>query len=306
MSRLDAMLQTGERVVWRHDPELSMGPKWPYLMGVGILLAMLTILGSVVLWNVEVPPRLALLVGLLFSMPVLFCAGPLLSGMWSRAVAVTAGRMVWRSGPGGLGTAATIARADIAAATVYEGSAVLILHGQDGRTLRLSGIEEAEPLARALAVPTRIWRKGEDAQNVPEAFWPRIVGALLSVAPSELLGRGVIFGDWMVFDEYGILMFLLIGLLIGGTMVVHVWAEVAAARKLSPADRERQTCRRLNPLCRGKEPKRPGVATVLALPFLLFDRWLIRKAYGGPYYCDCPPETFGPGAASAPGKGRHI
>jgi len=43
-----------------------------------------------------------------------------------------------------------------------------------------------------------------------------------------------------------------------------------------------------------------GVVTVLALPFLLFDRWLIRKAYGGPYNCDSPPETFGPGT------GKHI
>ena len=300
MSRLDSMLRTGERVVWRHDPELSMGPKWPYVTGIAVLLAMLTVLGSVVLWNVEVPPRIALLAGLLFSMPVLFCTGPLLSGMWSRAIAVTAGRVAWRSGPGGLGTAATIERADIAAATIYEGSAALILHSQDGRVIRLSGIAEAEPLARALAVPTRIWRKGGDVQNAPEALWPRFVGVLLSVAPTELLGRGVIFGDWTVFDEYGIFMFLLIGLLIGGTTIFHVWAEIAAARKLSPADREKKACRRLNSLCRGEEPTRPGVVTVLALPFQLFDRWLIRKAYGGPYNCDCPPETFGPGT------GRHI
>ncbi len=99
MTRLDAMLQPGEAVVWRHDPEFAMGPKWPYVMGPGILLAMLAILGGVVLWNVDVPPRILLLAGLVFLMPALFCAAPLLSGMWARAVAVTAGRMVWRSGP---------------------------------------------------------------------------------------------------------------------------------------------------------------------------------------------------------------
>lgn len=303
MSRLDAMLMPGENVVWRHDPELSMGTKWPYVMGLAILLVMFTALGSVVLWKVAVPPGIAVLVGLLVLMPILFCAGPLLSGMWSRAVAVTAGRMVWRSGPGGLGTAATIDRADIASATIYEGSAVLILHGRAGRTIRLSGIDEAEPLARALAVPARIWRKSEDTQSAPQEFWPRIAGALLSIVPTELLSSGAIFGDWAVFDAYRILAFLLILALIGGTAAFHVWTEIAAARKLSPDDRRKQACRRLNPLCRGKEPARPTLAAILALPFMAFDRWLIRKAYGGPYNCDCPPETFGP--AAAPGRGSQ-
>ena len=143
MSRLDSMLRTGERVVWRHDPELSMGPKWPYVTGIAVLLAMLTVLGSVVLWNVEVPPRIALLAGLLFSMPVLFCTGPLLSGMWSRAIAVTAGRVAWRSGPGGLGTAATIERADIAAAVApapveFVGDAPGVL--TFGRAIEIDGV----------------------------------------------------------------------------------------------------------------------------------------------------------------------
>lgn len=303
MTRLDTMLWPGEAVVWRHDPELSMGSKWPYVMGVAILLVMLTALGSVVLWNVAVPPRIAVLAGLLFSMPVLFCAGPLLSGMWSRAVAVTAGRAVWRSGPGGLGTAASIDRADIAAATIYEGSAVLILHGQDGRTLPLNGIAEAEPLARALAVPTRIWRKGADAQVADGSLWASVAGAFLSVFPTELLGRGILFGDWVVFDEYGVLLFLLVMALTGGTVILHVWGAVAAARKLSAADRRKQACRRLNPLCRGEEPSRISLVTILALPFIAFDRWLIRRAYGGPYNCDCSPETFGPGVVSG-GGGR--
>lgn len=301
MTRLDAMLLPGEAVVWRHDPEFTMGPKWPYVMGVGILLAMLTMLGGVVLWNVDVPPRIAVLAGLIFLMPVLFCAGPLLSGMWSRAVAVTAGRMVWRSGPGGLGTAAAVDRADIAAATIYEGSAVLILHGRDGRTIRLSGVEEPEPLARALAVPARIWRKGEDAQGATEAFWPRIVAALLGVLPTDLLCHGLFSGDWAIPDEYGVFVFLLVAALIVATVAVHVWSEVAAARKLSAADRRKQACRRLNPLCRGAEPSRPSLVTLLALPFIAFDRWLVRKAYGGPYDCDCPPEEFGP--RGAPGGG---
>lgn len=301
MTRLDSMLQPNETVVWRRDPELSMGSKWPYAMGLGILLFMLGAIGGVVLWNVAVPPRIAMLAGLLLLFPVLFAGLPLIWGMWSRAVAVTAGRMVWRSGPGGLGTAAAIERAEIAAATIYEGSAVLILHSQDGRTIRLSAIEEAEPLARALAVPTRIWRKGEDAQDDPESFWPRFIAGLLSVIPSDLLGRGLIFGDWSITDEYGGLLLGLALPLILALMAIHVWREVAVARKLSPADRRKQACRRLSPLCRGEEPSRRTFGTILTLPFIAFERWIVRKAHGGPHDCDCPPEVFGPSAAAGGG-----
>lgn len=304
MTRLDSMLQPGETVVWRHDPEFVMGPKWPYVVGVTVLLVTLTTIGSVVMWNVAPPPRIAILAGLLLFMPVFLCAGPLLSGMWSRAVAVTAGRLVWRSGPAGLGVAANIDRADIAAATIYEGSEVLILHGQDGRAIRLSGIAEAEPLARSLAVPTRIWRKGEDAQNAPQSFWLRVAGGFVTVGPIDFLGHGLISGEWGIFDEYGILLSLLLVALIGGTMLLHVVGEIAIARKLSPADRRKQACRRLNPLCRGAEPSRISLVTTLTMPFVMFDRWLIHRAYGGPYNCDCAPEMFGPGTAT--GKGRRI
>lgn len=304
MTRLDSMLLPGESVVWRHDPEFSMGPKWPYLLGVGVLLVTLTAIGAVVMWNVAIPPRIAILAGLLLFMPVFFCAGPMLSGMWSRAVAVTAGRMVWRSGPGGLGVAANIDRSDIAAATIYEGSALLILHGQDGRTIRLSGIDETEPLARSLAVPTRVWRKGEDVQDVPQSLWLRIAGGFVTAGPLELLSHGFFSGDWVIFDEYGIVLSLLLVTLIGGTMLLHVVGEISTARKLSPGDRKKQACRRLNPPCRGKEPSRTTLATILAMPFIIFDRWLIHRAYGGPYNCDCPPETFGPG--TVPSRGAHV
>jgi hypothetical protein len=302
VTRLDAMLQPGEDVVWRHDPEFSMGPKWPYVMGPGILLAMLAILGGVVLWNVAVPPRILLLAGLIFLMPVLFCAAPLLSGMWSRAIAVTAGRMVWRSGPAGLGTIATIDRAEIAAATIYEGSNVLVLHGRDGRTIRLTGVEEAEPLARALAVPGRIWRKGKDAQVSVESLWTRVAGALVGVAPVDFLIHRLVTDGQDVRDGYGMLVLLVtVGLAIV-LMVVHTWGEIAGARKLSPADRKTTACRRLNPLCRGVEPPRLSLVTILALPFIAFDRRVIRMAYGGPYDCDCPPEEFGPGTTRGGGR----
>ncbi len=302
MTRLDAMLQPGEAVLWRHDPEFLMGPKWPYLTGPGILLAMLAILGGVVLWNVDVPPRILLLAGLIFLMPALFCAAPLLSGMWSRAVAVTAGRMVWRSGPAGLGTMAAIERADIAAATIYEGSAVLILHGRDGRTIRLTGLEKAEPLARALAVPTRIWRKGKDAQVSVESLWTRASGALIGIVPVDWLVHWLVSGDNEVGDGYGLLVLLVTLGLIVALMIVHAWGEIAGARKLSAAERRTAACRRLNPLCRGEEPPRLSLVTILALPFIAFDRWVIRMAYGGPYDCDCPPEQFGPGTSRGGGR----
>ncbi len=292
MTRLDAMLLPGEAVLWRHDPEFSMGPKWPYVMGLGIPLAMLAILGGVVLWNVDVPLRFVLLAGLIFLMPTLFCAAPLLSGMWSRAVAVTAGRMVWRSGPAGFGTMAAVDRTDIAAATIYEGSAVLILHGRDGRTIRLTGVAEAEPLARALAVPSRIWRKGKEAQVSVESLWTRIAGAFIGVAPVDFLIHWLIGGEHGVKDGYGVLILLVTVGLAVALMILAAWGEIAGARKLSPKNRKTAACRRLNPLCRGEEPPRLSLVTILALPFIALDRWIIRMAYGGPYNCDCPPEEF--------------
>lgn len=287
-------------MVWRHDPELLAGPKWPYLMGAGVPLAMLVGLGSVVLWNVEVPPRLVILIALIFLLPTLFCILPMLSGLWSRAVAVTPGRMVWRSGPAGLGTADAIARTDIKAATIYEGSAVLILHHNDGRVVRLRWIHEAESLAKSLATPTRIWRKGEDVQDGGGALWPQIAGGLISVVPVDLFIQLVIFDDEVLFDWLGVLGVLLVALLLAGGVVFQTWTYITTARKLSPADRRKQACRRLNPLCRGEEPpSRPTLGTILTLPFLMFERWLIRKAFGGPYDCNCPPETFGPDASAA-------
>ena len=86
-------------------------------------------------------------------------------------------------------------------------------------------------------------------------------------------------------------------------MILHTWGEIAEARKLSAADRKTTACRRLNPLCRGEEPPRLSLVTILALPFIAFDRWIIRIAYGGPHDCDCPPEEFGPG--TTPGTGRR-
>jgi hypothetical protein len=111
--------------------------------------------------------------------------------------------------------------------------------------------------------------------------------------PAELFGRGVVFGDWSVFDRYGLLVFFLIVGLVVGSAAIHAWGEIYTARKLSPEDRRKQASRRLNPLCRGEEPSRVNVMTILVLPFIAFDRWLVARAYGGPYNCDCPPEEFG-------------
>lgn len=292
-------------MIWRHDPELLAGPKWPYLMGAGVPLVMLAGLGSVVLWNVEVPPRLVILIGLIFLIPTLFCVLPMLSGIWSRAVAVTRERMVWRSGPAGLGTAEAIARAEIAAATVYEGSAVLILHHYDGRTVRLKWIHEAESLTKALSIPARIWRKGQGVRYAGAAFWPQLVGGLLTVIPIDTILQLIFFGNHFLVDIYGLVTLLLLPLVLAGGLAFQSWAYISAARKLSPADRRIQACRKLNPLCRGEEPlSRLTLGTILTLPFLMFERWLVRKAFGGPYDCECLPDRFGSSVPSTAAAGR--
>lgn len=296
------MLLPGERVVWRHDPEEAAGPKWPYLLGAAMPLLILAVLAVIIATSASDFPRFMVFIVLLFLLPALFCTLPLLDGIWSRAVAVTPDRVVWRSGIGRLGRESSAQRRDIAAATVYEGSNVLILHHRDGRTLRLAGMEQAESLGHALHVRTRIWRKGADASGqLP--FWHRLAGPVLSLFPGDWLVKGLIHRDWVVFDRFGILVLLVVILLLAGLAAAQIWLHVAAARKLSPEDRRKQACRIRNRLCRGKEPPRKVYLSLIAMPFAMFELWLVRVAYGGPYDCDCQSEVFEPSSSKASGGG---
>ena len=100
-----------------------------------------------------------------------------------RAIVITDAVVIWRYGLS-IFPLTTARRADIACATGFEASSLVLLHRVDGTTARLAGMPKIREFLQALGVPAELWLAREE--SAPDEW------------PVRLLVHGVVYALTMV------------------------------------------------------------------------------------------------------------
>lgn len=297
MNRIDAMLQPGEKVLWRLDQRARAGPIWAYLLAAGAPLTVIAVIATTILWHVRVPAGPLVLGGLLMLFPLFFIFLAW-GGEWlPRAVAVTDHRILLAgSRPS---TCKEIARAGILRVELFEAFGSVQLHLAGGTVRRLKGIENAESFVRALEVPGCIWRRRPQPATPVSALllrysaYPITLGIVkfAKAAFASVTGAqpaGVIETTLFIFGSFG--------LCLAAAYVLFVTSHRLALRLLPAEEGLRYRCWYLDRRCRGLRAYPACDRPVWMRLEDWFNTEFARQAFGGKVDCDCAPETIGPDA----------
>ena len=299
MNRLDALLQPGESVLWQRDQRVRAGPVWPYLVA-ALPVAVLGVIVTVILWHVEAPGGIMVLVGLMLLFPASMAFLVWADEWLPKAIAVTDSRIL-RAGSRAAARE-ELARAEVLRADMFVASGAINLHLAAGgiRTLNLS--DDAEGFARALDVPARIWRRSpQPVAPLPTRLARHamfaVVAVAVAVAGPQLAKIAVeyVMGDRLP-GAFETALFV-VGTLALCAVAIHALylASHRLAVRLLPADEARRyRCWYLDRRCRGlrEHPETGGPA------WAHLNKWytdmIARQAFGGNQDCDCGPEIIGP------------
>lgn len=286
---LRALAPPGDSVAWRNSE--ATRPAGYGRIRIGIIGVIL--LGLAWAW---LPPGDAgtgtLLATIALGGIALMLAISVFDGVGKFAVAITTKDVLWRrcrpASP-----IESIPRSEIAAATVFEESGVVLVHGAEGQQKRFTGIAASRDMALSLGVRTEVWvDRGDPAHGGRLSRWMiagavGIFGSLTNIFYDVFLGRPpslrAIVVTFALLAAAGLLF-------IGG----H-WLQ---ARRMTGEERRETACHLLDPLWRGRDPYTGGAIPWWELPLVAFRLWLARNVYGGPHDCrtDLEPLVYQPGS----------
>lgn len=287
---LRALLAPDEAVLW-NNKEAGQQP------GPGFRRIALVVVPSLAIaWLWLSSDRIglfALAVMAVLAGTALIQAGTAIDRMFKNAIVVTSDRVIWRRCRTN-NSSLWIGREYIAGATVYEGSNVVLLHGNNNQVQRLAAVDKPRDMALSLRVRTEVWfDRGDPAHGGQLSRW--MIGAALGIAGSLSHEFYAVFvGD---VPTIRIITFNLGGL--AAAAVLFVGAHWLQARRMTVEQRRETACHLLDPLWRGRDPYTAGHIPWYEVPAVAFKLWLCRRIYGGSHDCrtGLEPLVYEPGSS---------
>lgn len=266
----------GDSIAW-HNSEATR-PAGYGRIRIGVVCAIL--LGLAWAWLAPGDAGTGILLATIaLGVGALMLAISVVDGVGKFAVAVTTEDVLWRRCRPGFAVE-SIPRSEIAAATVFEESKVVLMHGAEGQQQRFTGIAAPRDMALSLGVRAKVWiDRGDPAHGGRLSRWMiagavGILGSLTNIFYDIFLGRPP--------NMRGIVATFALLVAAGLLYVGGHWLQ---ARRMTGEERRETACHLLDPLWRGRDPYSGGAIPWWELPLVAFRLWLARNIYGGPHDC---------------------